>query len=58
VARCLALLGMVTTHVVAERTGTGELSLGQWLAGGRASALFALLAGVRPGPPASWSAPC
>lgn len=37
---------MVTTHVVAERTGSGELSWGQWLAGGRASALFALLAGV------------
>lgn len=46
VARCLALLGMVTTHLVDERSADGSLSLGQWLAGGRASALFAVLAGV------------
>ena len=46
VARCLALLGMVATHVLDDRTPTGELTLGQWLAGGRASALFAVLAGV------------
>lgn len=45
-ARCLALLGMVATHVLDERTETGELALGQALAGGRASALFAVLAGV------------
>ena len=45
-ARCLALLGMVATHVLAERTPTGDLAAVQWLAGGRASALFALLAGV------------
>lgn len=46
VARCLALLGMVTTHVLEPRTPTGELALGQAVAGGRASALFAVLAGV------------
>lgn len=46
VARCLALLGMVATHVLEARTPSGELAVGQWLAGGRASALFAVLAGV------------
>lgn len=46
VARCLALLGMVATHIVDERTSAGELTVGQWLAGGRSSALFAVLAGV------------
>ncbi|WP_244929693.1 heparan-alpha-glucosaminide N-acetyltransferase domain-containing protein [Nocardioides sp. W7] len=46
VARCLALLGMVATHVLDERGPDGGLSAGQWLAGGRASALFAVLAGV------------
>lgn len=46
VARCLALLGMVATHVVDERTPAGDLTVAQWLAGGRASALFAVLAGV------------
>jgi uncharacterized membrane protein len=46
VARCLALLGMVATHVVAERDADGSLTTAQWLAGGRASALFAVLAGV------------
>lgn len=46
VARCLALLGMVATHIVAARASDGDLGIGQWLAGGRASALFALLAGV------------
>lgn len=46
VARCLALLGMVATHVLDERTPSGDLAFGQWLAGGRASALFAVLAGV------------
>jgi uncharacterized membrane protein len=46
VARCLALLGMVATHVLEERTPAGDLTFGQWLAGGRASALFAVLAGV------------
>ncbi|GAB3257061.1 heparan-alpha-glucosaminide N-acetyltransferase domain-containing protein [Nocardioides dilutus] len=46
VARCLALLGMVATHVLAERDADGSLTTAQWLAGGRASALFAVLAGV------------
>ena len=46
VARCLALLGMVATHVLDERTPAGDLTAAQWLAGGRASALFAVLAGV------------
>lgn len=45
-ARCLALLGMVATHVLEARTADGDLAFGQALAGGRASALFAVLAGV------------
>lgn len=45
-ARCLALLAMVATHVLDERTATGDLTFAQSLAGGRASALFAVLAGV------------
>lgn len=46
VARCLALLGMVATHVLDERSPDGTVAPLQWLAGGRASALFAVLAGV------------
>jgi hypothetical protein len=46
VARCLALLGMVATHVLDERDPDGTLSFSQALAGGRAAALFAVLAGV------------
>ena len=46
VARCLALLGMVATHVLPERDVDGTLTTAQWLAGGRASALFVVLAGV------------
>lgn len=46
VARCLALLGMVATHVLDGRSADGDLTAVQWLAGGRASALFAVLAGV------------
>ena len=46
VARCVALLGMVATHVLDERTPAGDLTTAQVLAGGRAAALFALLAGV------------
>ncbi len=46
VARCLALLGMVATHVYDARTPSGELAVSHWVAGGRASALFAVLAGV------------
>lgn len=37
---------MVATHVLAERTSAGDLAFAQSLAGGRASALFAVLAGV------------
>jgi hypothetical protein len=37
---------MVATHVLDERTASGDLTLGQALAGGRAAALFAVLAGV------------
>ncbi|QBX56293.1 DUF1624 domain-containing protein [Nocardioides seonyuensis] len=37
---------MIATHVLDERTETGSLALGQAVAGGRASALFAVLAGV------------
>jgi uncharacterized membrane protein len=46
VARCLALLGMVATHVLLDRGVDGDVSAAQWLAGGRASALFAVLAGA------------
>lgn len=46
VARCLALLGMMATHVLDSHDPDGTLSVAQWLAGGRASALFAVLAGV------------
>lgn len=45
-ARCLALVGMVSTHVLAERDPDGSLALGQAVSGGRAAALFAVLAGV------------
>lgn len=46
VARCLALLGMVATHVLDPRNAAGELTLAQSASGGRASALFAVLAGL------------
>ena len=45
-ARCLALLGMVATHVLIARGPDGDLALPQAIAGGRAAALFAVLAGV------------
>ncbi|HSE07639.1 MAG TPA: heparan-alpha-glucosaminide N-acetyltransferase domain-containing protein [Nocardioidaceae bacterium] len=45
VARALALLGMMATHILPGIDG-GEVSLSHHLAGGRASALFAVLAGV------------
>ena len=45
-ARCLALLGMVATHVLDSHQADGDLALAQAVAGGRASALFAVLAGV------------
>lgn len=46
VARAVALVGMIATHVLDGRTPTGEPTFVQELAGGRASALFAVLAGV------------
>lgn len=45
VARCLALLGMMATHML-PRSEQGQITWHQALAGGRASALFAVLAGV------------
>ncbi len=46
VARCLALLGMMATHVLAPVTASGAMSTSHEIASGRASGLFALLAGV------------
>lgn len=46
VARCLALLGMMAVHVHDRLTPDGDLSVTYLVAGGRASALFAVLAGV------------
>jgi hypothetical protein len=46
VARCLALFGMYATHVFPTFDPDGSLQVGHELAGGRASALFAVLAGV------------
>ena len=45
-ARCVALLGMIATHALTTRSADGSLSLAHQIAGGRASALFAVLAGV------------
>ncbi len=45
VARCLALLGMMATHIL-PGVVDGEVPLAQQVAGGRAAALFAVLAGV------------
>jgi uncharacterized membrane protein len=45
VARALALIGMMATHILPGLDG-GEVSVSHQLAGGRASALFAVLAGV------------
>ncbi|MEP7736238.1 heparan-alpha-glucosaminide N-acetyltransferase domain-containing protein [Nocardioides sp. 31GB23] len=45
-ARCLALLAMMATHLLDQRDPDGSLSASAWLFSGRASALFALLAGV------------
>lgn len=46
VARYVALIGMVATHLRLEVDDDGTIATTQWLAGGRASALFAVLAGV------------
>ncbi len=45
VARCVALLGMMATHIL-PGVVDGEVPLAHQLAAGRASALFAVLAGV------------
>ncbi|ANH36629.1 hypothetical protein I601_0175 [Nocardioides dokdonensis FR1436] len=45
-ARCLALLAMMATHLLDPRSADGSLSTSAWLFSGRASALFAVLAGV------------
>lgn len=45
-ARTVALLGMMATHVLDGHTASGDVTTIQWLAGGRASALFAVLAGL------------
>jgi NADH:ubiquinone oxidoreductase subunit 6 (subunit J) len=46
VARCLALLGMMATHVLDPVDASGELTRVQEVTGGRSAALFAVLAGV------------
>ena len=46
VARCIALVGMIATHVLPVRAADGSLTLAHELAGGRAAALFAVLAGT------------
>lgn len=46
VARALALLGMIATHMLPPATSSGEQTWADELAAGRASALFAVLAGV------------
>ena len=46
VARCVALVGMIATHVLPARAADGSLTLAHELAGGRAAALFAVLAGT------------
>ncbi|MBL7501403.1 DUF1624 domain-containing protein [Frankia sp. CNm7] len=45
-ARGAALLGMAATHIVPELSDDGELTTAHLIAGGRAAAAFALLAGV------------
>lgn len=46
VARCIALVGMIATHMLVATDEDGGVSVVQQIAGGRASALFAVLAGV------------
>jgi uncharacterized membrane protein len=46
VARCLALLGMMATHILGPVAPGGGVAWPQALAGGRSSALFAVLAGL------------
>ncbi|MGN6610157.1 MAG: heparan-alpha-glucosaminide N-acetyltransferase domain-containing protein [Angustibacter sp.] len=46
VARAVALIGMMGTHLLPEYDAQGRLTPWFWFAAGRSSALFALLAGV------------
>lgn len=46
VARCLALVGMMSVHILPSAAADGTTSLAYLLTSGRAAALFALLAGV------------
>ena len=46
VARCLALVGMAATHIFPSTDPDGSVHLSHTLAAGKASALFAVLAGV------------
>ena len=46
VARCFALVGMIATHALIADAPDGGVTTVQAIAGGRASALFAVLAGV------------
>lgn len=46
VARALALFGMMATHILSSTGDDGHVSLSHEIASGRASALFAVLAGV------------
>lgn len=46
VARAVALVAMMATHILPDTDLDGSIALNQQLAGGRASALFAVLAGV------------
>jgi hypothetical protein len=45
-ARCLALVGMICTHLVIATGPGGQITVLQQVAGGRSAALFAVLAGV------------
>lgn len=45
-ARCLALVGMMSTHLVLATGQGGQVTVLQQVAGGRSAALFAVLAGV------------
>ena len=46
VARCIALIGMISTHALVTSTPDGGTTVVQSIAGGRSAALFAVLAGV------------
>lgn len=45
-ARCVALVAMIATHMLVATNDDGGVTVVQQVAGGRASALFAVLAGV------------